>query len=67
MSNNLVIKVVVRDGAVTIEDRIPKGVIVIVVDYDTEGWNGTDTIQKDDEGKEYIVSIYDNNHKYKQL
>ena len=39
MSNNLVIKVVVRDGAVTIEDRIPKGVIVIVVDYDTEGWN----------------------------
>jgi hypothetical protein len=67
MSNNKVIKVVVRNGVVTIADTIPKGVIVIIVDYDTEGRNETDTIQKDDEGKEYIVSIYDNNHKYKQL
>lgn len=66
MSNNKVIKVVVKDGIVTIEDEIPEGVIVIVVDYDTDG-DTSDRVQTDEDGKECIVSIYDSNRRYKQL
>jgi hypothetical protein len=66
MSNNKVIKVIVRGGVVTIEDEVPEGVIVIVVDYDTDG-DTSDRVQKDEDGDECIVSIYDNNRRYKQL
>ena len=67
MSNNKVIKILIEDGAATIEDKIPEGIIVMVIDYDIEGTDES-RLSQDAEGKNCLVSIYDSsNNKYKQL
>lgn len=67
MSNNKVIKITVKGGMVELEDKIPEGIIVMVIDYDIDGVEDS-KLSKDAEGKNCIVSIYDSTaNKYKQL
>jgi len=67
MSNNKVIKITIKGGIADIEDEIPEGIIVMLIDYDIDGTEET-SLSQDAEGKNCIVSIYDSSaNKYKQL
>ena len=67
MSNNKVIKITVKDGVVEIIDDIPKGIIVMVLDYDTDGIQES-RLTQDSDGQRCIVSVYDSTaSKYEQF
>jgi len=45
MSNNKVIKITIKGGIADIEDEIPEGIIVMLIDYDIDGTEETSLSQ----------------------
>jgi len=57
-SKNVVIECSLEGGLLDVESEMPPGVTLVVRDYDIEGCDETERLQKDSEGRECFVSEY---------